>query len=168
MDVRTAIEKRRSIRSYTDQKLSREQIDRLLAAAHLAPSARNRQEWRFIAVTDSTLIAKLAQLSEQEFMAEAPLVIVGVGLEPERVMRCGIPPYIVDVTIALTQVSLLAVEMGLGTCWIGGYPQEEIRQLLGVPDKHTIVMLMTVGYPAEEPAPKPRLPFAEVVSYDNL
>ena len=71
MDVRTAIEKRRSIRSYTDQKLSRSRLT-ALAAAHLAPSARNRQEWRFIAVTDSTLIAKLAQLSEQEFMAEAP------------------------------------------------------------------------------------------------
>ncbi|HHT73981.1 MAG TPA: nitroreductase [Firmicutes bacterium] len=168
MDVRTAIEKRRSIRKYASRELTREEVDLLLTAAQLAPSARNRQEWRFIAVTEKELIQKVAQISGQDFLGGAPMVIAGVGLEPTRVMRCGIPPYIVDVTIALTQVSLLAVEMGLGTCWIGGFPQEEMRQLLGIPEEHQIVQLMAVGYPEEEPAPRPRRPFAEIVSYNKF
>lgn len=168
MDVLTAVEQRRSVRSYSDQELTREQIDKLLRAAHLAPSARNRQEWKFIAVDDKELIKKIAEISGQEFAGEAPLILAGVGLEPERVMRCGIPPYIVDVTIAMTQVTLLAVEMGLGTCWIGGYPQDEVRELLGVPEKHQIVMLLTVGYPREQPEARPRKPFEEVVSYNKF
>ena len=105
MDVLTAVEQRRSVRSYSDQELTREQIDKLLRAAHLAPSARNRQEWKFIAVDDKELIKKIAEISGQEFAGEAPLILAGVGLEPERVMRCGIPPYTVDVTIAMTQVT---------------------------------------------------------------
>ena len=168
MDVLTAVEQRRSVRSYSDQELTREQIDKLLRAAHLAPSARNRQEWKFIAVDDKEFIKKIAEISGQEFAGEAPLILAGVGLEPERVMRCGIPPYIVDVTIAMTQVTLLAVEMGLGTCWIGGYPQDEVRKLLGVPEKHQIVMLLTVGYPREQPEARPRKPFEEVVSYNKF
>lgn len=168
MDVRTAIEKRRSIRKYADREITKEDIDRLLTAAHLAPSARNRQDWRFVAVTDKEIIKEIAQITGQEFIAGAPLVIAGVGLDPTRTMRCGIPPYIVDVTIALTQVSLLAVEMGLGTCWIGGFPQDDVRKLLGVPEEHRIVQLMTVGYPAEDPNPRPRRPFAEIVSYNKF
>ena len=168
MDVLAAIEARRSIRRYTDQVLSKEQIEQLLRAAHLAPSARNRQEWKFIAVSDKEKIAQLAEISGQVFLADAPLVIAGVGLEPTRTMRCGVPPAIVDVTIALTQVSLLAVEMGLGTCWIGGYPQDEVRRLLGVPEEHQLVMLLSVGYPAENPEPRPRVPFEKVVSHNKF
>lgn len=168
MDVRTAIEQRRSIRKYADRELSREEVDKLLSAAHLAPSARNRQEWRFIAVTDKSLIREIAEASGQGFAADASLIIAGAGPEPSYVMRSGTPASVVDVTIALTQVSLLAVEMGLGTCWIGGFPQDEIRELLGVPDEYRVVMLLSVGYPAEDPAPRPRRPFAEVVSYNRF
>ena len=168
MDVREAVAKRRSVRAYKDQPVSQETVNALLEAAHLAPSANNRQDWKFIIIRDKEVIANIAEISGQDFIATAPLVIAGVGLNPTRIMRCDVPAYVVDVTIALTQITLVATSLGLGSCWIGGFPQNPIRDLLGVPESYKIVQLLTLGYPADTPKTRSRKPLTEIVSYNHF
>ncbi len=168
MDVRQAIAERRSVRGYRAEPIPEEVLDELLEAARLAPSGGNRQEWRFIAVKDAGQRQKLAEAAGQPFIGEAPVILAGVSLNPERVMRCGVPAYAVDVAIAMTDVTLAAAALGLGTCWIGSFNQEKVKEILGIPDMCKAVELMPIGYPADAPRVKDRKPLAEVVSYDRF
>ena len=122
MDVFTAITNRRSVRAYKDSEVEDEKLQKVLSAARLAPSASNRQEWKFIVVRDRETRKKLARAAlGQSFVAQAPVVIVACGTETERVMTCGQSTYTVDVSIACTHMILQAFELGLGTCWLGAF-----------------------------------------------
>ena len=105
--------------------------------------------------------------SNQEFVGQAPVVIAGVGLMPDRIMSCGVPGDPVDVAIALEHVALAATAEGLGTSWIGSFHQDQIRTLLGIPDNAKVIEVMTLGYPADHPRPKTRKPMKELVCYDK-
>lgn len=161
-----AIKERRSIRRYQQRPVADEILTTLMEAVRVAPSASNRQEWRFIVVKDRAQIEKLATITGQLFLATAPVIVAGVALNPERVMRCEVPAYAVDLSIALTHLMLAAVEHGLGTCWIGWFDQNEVKRTLRIPDEYKVVGLLTLGYPAESPDFRGRKPLNEVVSYD--
>jgi nitroreductase len=163
-----AIRARRSIRSYKPEQPGKELLDEVLEAARLAPSARNMQDWKFIAVKNPGTIKALADSCGQTFLASAPVIIAGVALDTERVMRCEVPSHPVDVAIALSFINLAATARGLGCCWIGGFDQSAARKILGVPDKYKIVQMLTLGFPAEAPQPRPRKAAAEVVSFDKF
>jgi nitroreductase len=164
MDVIEVIRQRRSIRSYTDQPVEPEKLERLLDAARLAPSASNRQEWRFVVVTDADTRRKLAHAAnDQEFVAQAPVVIAGCAEQHDHVMRCGQPSYAIDVAIAMDHITLQAVAEGLGTCWIGAFYEDKVREVLGIPDHVRVVELLTVGHPARPPRPLSRLPLDQIV-----
>ncbi|MBI3986377.1 MAG: nitroreductase family protein, partial [Lentisphaerae bacterium] len=64
-------------------------------------------------------------------------------------------------------MTLQAVEEGLGTCWIGSFYEDQVKALLGIPDKVRVVELMTLGYPKDPPKPKQRLPLARIVCQDR-
>ena len=138
MDTLTAIKQRRSIRKYKNQPIEPEKLDAVLEAARLAPSARNAQLWKFVVVQDESVRNQLAEATNYKFIAEAPVVIAGVSLDPERVMRCEVPAYAVDLAIAMTNITLAAQALGLGTCWIGGFDQQIAREVLGIPEKYKI------------------------------
>lgn len=149
MDVKDAIMERRSVRSYKDKEIPEEDLNTLLEAARLTPSVRNKQSWKFIVIRDKEKREVLAQAAaEQEFVGEAPVVIAAVALEPDYVMRCGVPAYAVDLAIAIDHITLQAVELGLGTCWIGAFYQDKVREILKIPDDCKVVALLPVGYPA--------------------
>ena len=80
----------------------------------------------------------------------------------DYVMRCGQPAYVIDVSIALTQMNLQAVEEGLGCCWIGSFDEEPVREILGIPDDLRVVQLMTLGYPSDQPKAKSRLAVEDI------
>jgi nitroreductase len=80
-------------------------------------------------------------------------------------MRCGVPAHYIDIAIALTHMHLQAVEEGLGTCWIGSFYQDKVKKVLNLPEDAEVVQLMTLGYPAEDPPERPRLPLKEIVKY---
>lgn len=169
MNVMTAIRERRSVRKYRDKNIPEEILAELLEAARLAPSAKNFQFWRFIAVKDAKQRKKLAKAAGgQNFVAEAPIVIAGVSLEPERIMHCGVPAYAVDVAIAMTNISLAAAARGIGSCWIGYFDQEEAKKILGVPSQCRIVELMPIGYSEDKSPRRTRKPLEEIVSYDRF
>jgi nitroreductase len=165
MDVFEAIKKRRSIRKYQNREIEEEKLLRILEAARLAPSARNRQEWRFIIVKDKKVKEELVKEASphQPFMLQAPIIIVAYVIDKDYIMRCGIPAHYIDVAIALTHIHLQAVEEGLGTCWIGSFYQDKVKKVLNLPEEAEIIQLMTLGYPAEDPAPKTRLSLDEIV-----
>ncbi|MGZ7096057.1 MAG: nitroreductase family protein, partial [Methanobacterium sp.] len=119
MDVFEAISKRRSIRKYKNTSVEDEKIEMILEAARIAPSAANRQEWKFIVVKNKETREKLVEAANgQKFVEEAPVTIVACSTESERVMPCGQYAYTVDLSIAVSFMILEATEQGLGTCWL--------------------------------------------------
>ncbi len=169
MDVRNAIKNRFSVRSYLNKPVEDEKLALVLDAARLAPSARNKQSWKFIVIKDKIIRQKLIDAAAgQQFVAEAPVVIAAVSTEPSYVMRCGIPAYSVDLAIAVDHMTLQAVELGLGTCWIGAFYQDKVKEILQIPDEYKVVALLPLGYPARSPAEKLRKSKNEVVIYEKF
>ncbi len=169
MDVFEAIQKRFSVRRYLDRPVEEEKLNKVLEAARLAPSGNNRQPWVFIVVRDAATRKQLAEAAMgQSFVAEAPVVIAACGTDPERMMSCEVPDYAVNVAIAITNMTLQAVEEGLGTCWIGAFDQQKVKDILGIPASVKVVELLPLGYPAvEPPATKNRKPLDEIVMYER-
>lgn len=169
MDIYETIKTRRSVRSYRDNPVPEEALKKILGAARLAPSAHNAQEYKFVVVQDlekRKAIVKAA--SEQKFINEAPVIIAGVSLNPTHIMGNDVPAYAVDLAIALDHITLAAVEEGLGTCWIGAFSQEEVRRILGIPEKYKIVALLTLGTAYDDPGIKSRKNLKELVCYEDF
>jgi len=169
MEVNCAIRERYSVRSYQAQEISDTVLNKLLEAARLAPSANNRQSWKFIVVKEKERRKSLARASAgQDFVGEAPVVIAAVALDPEHIMSCGVPEYAVDLAIAVDHITLQAVELGLGSCWIGAFSQQEAKKILNIPDKYKVVALLPIGYPGVPPGPKIRKSMEEIVCYETF
>jgi nitroreductase len=143
-------------------------LGRVLEAGRLAPSARNLQEWKFVVVRDPELRSRLVEAARgQSFVGEAPAVIVGCAVETEHVMTCGQHCYPIDVAIAMDHMTLAATAEGLGTCWIGAFYEDKVKDILRIPDEVRVVAIMPIGYPAGELTPRPRKPLDEVVVWDR-
>lgn len=145
MDVFEALKMRRSVRAYEETPVPKEALKRILEAGRTSPSASNRQPWHFIVVTESEKRKVISKGPYAKFVTESPVVIVGLGDT-----KASPNWYIVDVSIALENMVLAATAEGLGTCWIGGFIEDEVRQLLGIPENFKIVSLLSVGYPRQK------------------
>lgn len=161
MDVEEAIRDRRSIRKWQDRPLDPGTLETLLEAARIAPAARNDQLWRIIAVTDRERLAQLVPIcNNQRHVGEAGAFLFIVSDPSAKWTH-------VDPAIAMDHITLRAHEMGLGTCWIGAFDAEAMRRFLGVPEHMVMVIGMTVGHPAEAPAPKGRASLDELIHRDR-
>ena len=169
MDVYEAIKARQSIRSFKAKDVAPDMISRLLEAARLAPSASNRQEWRFIVVRDPGKRKELAAAAlGQKFVGEAPVVLVCCAETDNHEMACGQLCYPIDVAIAVDHITLCAAAEGLGTCWIGAFYESEVRKILGIPKPIRVVALLPVGYPEKSsPAKKNRISLKEIVKEER-
>ena len=165
MNVIDAIKKRASVRSYLDKPMEDEELNAVLEAGRLAPSADNRQEWRFVVVKDGEVRRKLGEAANgQSFVGDAAAVIVACAVTDGHVMSCGQLSYPIDVAIALDHISLAAVEYGLGSCWIGAFNEGKVKEILGIPEEVRVVELMPIGYPASQAVKeKNRLPLGKIV-----
>ena len=168
MNVMEAIRKRHSIRSYEDKEVEEEKLNLILEAGRLAPSASNRQEWRYVVVRDRETRQKLVEAAAgQAFVGEAPVVIACCAQTDGHIMRCGQPCYPIDVAISIDHMTLKAVEEGLGTCWIGAFNEAKAKEILGVPDEIRVVELLTLGYPTQVPEGKTRKELSEIIKYER-
>jgi len=168
MNVRDAIKARRSIRRYQDREVEEEKLNQVLEAGRLAPSAKNMQEWKFIVVRDKDTRSKLSEAAKgQAFVGEAPVVIVACATLTDYVMTCGQLTYPIDVAISVDHMTLLATEVGLGTCWIGAFYEEEVKKILAIPPEIRVVAMLPLGYPAESPLPRPRKPMDDIVIHER-
>jgi len=168
MEVYEAMEKRYSVRDYTDQPVEKEKLERVLNAARIAPSAGNRQDWKFVVVTDTELRKEMAAAADQKLLAKAPVVIAGVATNPERQMRCKVLSGTVDLAIAIDHIALAATAEGLGTCWIGSFDQDACCNLMEIPAGAKIIELLVLGYPADAPKEKSRKTMDEVICYERF
>ena len=169
MTVMDAIRTRKSVRAYLDRPVEDEKLRAVLDAGRLAPSASNRQEWRFVIVREPEMRKRLAAVAGgQSFVGETPVLIVACAETDNHIMKCGQLSYPIDVAIALDHIALAAVELGLGTCWIGLFDEKKVKELLGIPEPVRVVELMPLGYPANPAAiEKRRLPLEKIVKYER-
>lgn len=170
MDVYEAIRTRQSIRRYRPDPVPDDVLNRVLDGMRLAPSAGNKQPWRFIVVKDAAVREQLAKASNnQQWMAPAPVIIAACGREQDAYSAMGgywnaLP---VDVSIAFDHLTLAAAAEGLGTCWIGSFVEDEVRRVLGIPEDVTVIALTPLGYHDESPAPKTRKELTEIVCHER-
>ena len=144
-------------------------LRRVLEAGRIAPSAGNRQDWKFVVVRDQETRHKLAIAARgQMFLEQAPVVIVGCAVEPTYVMMCGQPAGILDVSIAFSFMMLEATEQGLGTCWLGAFDEASVKKILDVPDTVRVVAMTPLGYRDETPAGRPRKGIDEICCNDKF
>lgn len=168
--VFNVVRDRRSIRHYTAEDITEEQLTTLLTAAILAPSGGNRQPWYFYAVRDKETRQRLSEAAGgQEFVAQAPVVIV-VCVDPDRSRERygdrGAGLYCFQDTAAAVQnILLVATDMGLGTCWVGAFDEDAASQVLDIPTHLRPVAMVPVGHPERQPKPRPRRGLEEVVKY---
>ena len=161
MECLNLLFQRRSVRKYKHQDIPDDLLKSILNAARLAPSAHNRQPWHFIVVKDKALRKELSQWRWSKFLSEAPVVIVGCGNPVKS------PKYwMIDVAIALQNLVIAATSLGLGTCWIGDFEEDTVKELLRIPKEWRIVALIAVGYPDESPESPRKKPLNIITSLD--
>lgn len=142
MDVIKAIKRRHSVRNYTGKKISDEELDELLKTAREAPSARNLQPWRLVVVTGNKKKRDLIHACHnQAFVEDAGALLVGITEDKKWAD--------IDLAIALDHLSLTAVELGLGTCWMGAFREDELKEKLDIPDEYEVTICMAVGHPGQ-------------------
>jgi nitroreductase len=157
MGVKEAIAGRLSIRRYAESLISPEHMETLFRALQLAPSANNGQNWEFIFVGDAEIKCRLVgACSNQSFVGNCTYFIAGV-VDP------GQKWHMVDITIALTNFALQAADLGYGTCWIGAFDENKVKEILEVPDERKVVICMTFGTPEGRHVPKGRKAFDEFI-----
>lgn len=168
MEVLPEILGRRSVRSFTSKALDRDQVERILEAGRLAPSAKNRQEWRFVVVQKKETRQRIMEASfNQEAVGQAPAIIAVCTTNIDYRMPNGQLSYPVDLAFAASFMVLQTVHEGLGTCCMTTFDEQEVREILTTPFSMRIVLLLLVGYPAETPEPTPRKPLRQVSGRDH-
>jgi nitroreductase len=172
MNILDVIKHRRSVRDFTDRKIPESAIDVLVEALRWAPSAGNLQSRKFYFVFNEDIRNKLAQTGFKQdfvsFIARAPLVIVACAdlRITSRYGDRGAHLYCIQDTAASVQNLLLAAhELGLGTCWVGAFKEEKVREVLDLPDNLRPVVLVPVGYPARTPKAPDRVPRTDAVKF---
>jgi nitroreductase len=168
MDVFTAISQRSSMRAYKDTAVEEDKLKKILEAARLSPSSSNRQEWKFIVVKNRETRKKIANAAfGQSFIEEAPVVIVACATESKSMMACGQPAHTVDVSIACAYMILQAYELGLGTCWIGAFKEDEVKKILKIPEQARVVAMTPLGYPNQPASKKSRKRLDQIVCLEK-
>ena len=155
MDFLELAKKRYSVRGYTDQKVEAEKLERILQAAHVAPTAANLQPVRLIVVRDEEGLAKIGRAAN---IYGAPLAVI-VCADRERAWE---RPYDgkrsgeVDASIVTTHMMLEAEAIGVGSTWVMHFRPAAVRESYQLPDHEEPVALLVLGYPAKDAQPSPR------------
>jgi len=154
LDLFEVIERRFSVRSFQSAPVEDAKVQAILEAANNAPSAGNLQAFEVVVIRDTGRKRQLATASlDQSFIAEAPLALVFLA-NPDRNRAKygsrGAELYSVqDTTIACTYAQLAATASGLGSCWVGAFNEDEVREIVGAPRAWRPVAILPVGVPAE-------------------
>ncbi len=168
MDLLPEIKSRTSVRDFTPDPVSKAQVERILEAARLAPSAKNRQAWRFIVIQDAELRKRLESACfGQEYVGNAPVIVACCTTNIDYKMPNGQLSYPIDISIAASFMMLQAVREGLGTCMMTTYDEQDVRVALSVPYSMRVVMLLLIGHPASTGERAQKLPLRRIASYDH-
>ncbi|WP_408954382.1 nitroreductase family protein [Natroniella sp. ANB-PHB2] len=172
-DVIETIRERASIREYKSQEIPEETLHKILEAAHLAPSAGNIQPWEFFVIKNQAKIEELAKVAYgQEWMAEAPVVVV-VCTNPElsaaKYGQRGEELYALqDASAAIENMLLAAEGYDLGSCWVGAFDEEKVKEVLDLSAKLIPLAFVTIGYSqGDKEEVRPQKELDEVITIIN-
>ena len=168
---------RQSDRSYEPGRvIGREVLERILEAGRLAPSACNGQPWHFTVVTDPQLLMEVGKatssLGMNRFVKDASALVL-ITLEPTNItskLGCGIKDKdfpIMDLGIASAYITLAAEDEGIGSCILGWFDEKKIKELVGVPQKKRLMLIISLGYNLKPKRKKIRKDFDKVVSFEK-
>jgi nitroreductase len=161
MDFFELINKRQSVREYSNREVETEKIEKCIEAARLSPSASNSQPWKLIVVNDQDLVKKVAaatfssMVGFNKFTLEAPVILVMVIEKPRVITQVGgflksreFP--LIDIGIAAEHFCLQAAELGLGTCMMGWFDEKAIKKLLAIPKNKRLGLIISLGYAPDD------------------
>lgn len=165
MEIMEALRGRQSVKTYLSTPVEQEKVEKVLEAGRLAPSAFNHQYRRFVVVTDPAVKKEIREKAgAQPMIEQAPVVIVLCATEEnEFVMPCGEKNYPIDMALCGAYMMLEAYEQGLGTCWLGAFNADAVKEILGVPAEARVVTMIPLGYHDGTQERKPRKPLSEIV-----
>ena len=171
MELLEIMKHRRSVRKYTGEKIEEEKLQQILTAALLAPSGRAIRPWEFVVVRDKETLTRLSKAREHgaEMLAGADCAVVVFGDESKTDV------WTEDCCNAMAHMYLMASALGVGCCWIQGrlrktpegiLTEDYVRDLLDVPSQYRLEAIMSLGMPAETPAPYDvdKLPYEKIHS----
>ena len=150
---------RRSVRQYTGEALTREQLEQIVRAGLLSPTGRNKRDWEFVVIEDRATLDRLTEAragGASKMLGGAMAAIAVFGNTAATDVWCE------DCSIAMSNMHLMASEMGLGSCWIQGRLREAtdgsstsdfVRRALGVPGGYELEAILSLGVAAKQPAP---------------
>ena len=168
MNFNELINKRYSVRAYKPDKVEDEELQQVLNAACLAPTAANRQPIQFIVIHTADREKELNRIYQREWFSKAPFVICACAVPSQAWSRMDNKNYSeVDVTIAMDHLVLAATDLGLGTCWIAAFDPVAAREVLGLPNGVEPIAFTPLGYPADQPRLKKRKALSELVRYER-
>jgi len=165
--------KRFSVRAYKSDPVSGEDLDYILEAGRIAPSAANFQPWAFIVVRETGNLKQVHKLYHREWFRQAPVVIIVLANHKQSWHRTdGKDHADIDAAIAADHMTLAATDRGLGTCWICNFDKEKTIDHFNLPKHLEPVIILSLGYPEKEAEinrhDKQRKPMEEVVSFEKL
>ncbi|MBU1007106.1 MAG: nitroreductase family protein [Candidatus Omnitrophica bacterium] len=163
MDLFDAVKERKSVREYSEKRVERALIEKIVDAGRLAATARNEQPWEFVVIQDKTVIKKICDMCPNgPFIKDASCLISVFSKDTK---------YYIEDCSAATQNMLLAVEaLGLGACWVAGDKKdyiEDIRKMLQAPEDHKLVSMLSVGYPAKKQGPKQKKDLKQMLHWEK-
>ncbi len=157
-----------SIKNFKEDPIDRTILDRILEAGIRAPSAKNRQPWRFVVCRDPETRGKIKEAAfGQEHVGSAPVVIAACTTNIEYKMPNGQLSYPVDLSMAVSFMMIQSRAEKLGACIVTTFDEPEVKDILSIPYSMRIVMLLLLGYPAEIPMKSSRKSAARVVGWDH-
>lgn len=171
MELFEAIEKRRSVRAFGPEPVSDEQLAAIFDAARRAPSGRNRQPWKFVAVRNRELISSFyPSVSPMEFASKAPALVI-VCYDKEKILtdhpanRGQNLLAILDTALSAQNLLLAATAMGLGSCWIGLFDDEACKRHFDIPENLVPLAVLALGTDKDAPRERRLRPVEQLVLY---
>jgi nitroreductase len=175
MDLFEAVKDRRSVRSYKDKKVEDEKLQKIIEAGNAAPSAGDLQAYEIVVIKKREQKEALSKAAlDQDFIAEAPVVLVVVANQKRSAQRYGkrgAELYAVqDATIAASYIQLAATALGLSTCWVGAYNDAAVAKVVGANMAEGLIpeAILPIGYANESPRATPRRKLSEIVHQGKL
>ncbi len=169
MEFSELVKKRYSVRAYKADPVEEEKLGQVLEACRLAPTAANRQAFQLIVTHTAGRQAELRRIYQRDWFVQAPLIICACTIPHRAWVRNEDNKNYgeVDASIVVDHLTLAAVEVGLGTCWVAAFNVKAAREILGLPADVEPVAFVTLGYPAGKLKPKKRKALSELVRYEN-
>lgn len=155
MNIYELISARKSVRDFLPEPIPEDILNNIMEAGRLAPSAQNRQPWRYLIYTDPNRIQQIAKHCgliglSNFFIKKAPCLVVACADTKSNIRINNQDYYLVDTAISLHQMVLTAWEYGIGSCWLAAFSEKKLRAYLDLPKSWKVVALCPFGYPADK------------------